>query len=102
MTSLPSGDYVITTWPRSGCRVAPAAIAFDCGVREQVVPGLMVISSVSGMARKRMGDAAFVAVAVMATGNAAGRIGAGLLSEISTMARPSSGSAPARFPRPSP
>jgi predicted MFS family arabinose efflux permease len=43
--------------------------------------GLMVISSVSGMARKSMGDAAFVAVAVMAIGNAAGRIGAGLLSD---------------------
>jgi len=43
--------------------------------------GLMVISSVSGMAKKSMGDAAFVAVAVMAIGNAAGRIGAGLLSD---------------------
>jgi nitrate/nitrite transporter NarK len=43
--------------------------------------GLMVISSISGMARKSMGDAAFVAVAVMAIGNAAGRIVAGLLSD---------------------
>jgi len=43
--------------------------------------GLMVISSISGMARKSMGDAAFVAVAVMAVGNAAGRIVAGLLSD---------------------
>ena len=43
--------------------------------------GLMVISSVSGMAKKTMGDAAFIAVAVMAIGNAAGRIGAGLLSD---------------------
>jgi nitrate/nitrite transporter NarK len=43
--------------------------------------GLMVISSVSGMAKKTMGDAAFVAVAVMALGNAAGRIAAGLLSD---------------------
>src|SRR5205814_2106669 len=43
--------------------------------------GLMVISSISGMARKSLGDAAFVAVAVMAVGNAAGRIGAGLLSD---------------------
>ena len=43
--------------------------------------GLMVISSVSGMAKKTMGDAAFIAVAVMAVGNAAGRIGAGVLSD---------------------
>ena len=43
--------------------------------------GLMVISSVSGMAKKTMGDAAFIAVAVMALGNAAGRIVAGMLSD---------------------
>ena len=43
--------------------------------------GLMVISSVSGMAKKTMGDQAFVAVAVMALGNAGGRIGAGVLSD---------------------
>jgi OFA family oxalate/formate antiporter-like MFS transporter len=43
--------------------------------------GLMVISSVSGMAKKSMGDAAFVAVAVLAIGNAGGRIAAGILSD---------------------
>jgi MFS transporter, OFA family, oxalate/formate antiporter len=43
--------------------------------------GLMVISSVSGMAKKSMGALAFVAVAVMAIGNAAGRIVAGILSD---------------------
>jgi MFS transporter, OFA family, oxalate/formate antiporter len=43
--------------------------------------GLMVISSVSGMAKKSMGQAAFVAVAVLAIGNAAGRIIAGVLSD---------------------
>jgi len=43
--------------------------------------GLMVISSISGLARKSMGDAAFVAVAVMALGNAGGRIAAGFLSD---------------------
>ena len=44
--------------------------------------GLMVIGSVSGMAKKSMGaDWAFVAVAVMAIGNAAGRILAGVLSD---------------------
>jgi nitrate/nitrite transporter NarK len=43
--------------------------------------GLMVISSVSGMAKKSMGESAFVAVAVLAVGNAAGRIIAGTLSD---------------------
>jgi MFS family permease len=44
--------------------------------------GLMVISSISGMAKKTMGvEYAFIAVAVMAIGNAAGRISAGLLSD---------------------
>jgi MFS family permease len=43
--------------------------------------GLMVISSVSGMAKKSMGELAFVAVAVMAIGNAGGRIAAGILSD---------------------
>ncbi len=43
--------------------------------------GLMVISSVSGMAKKSMGDMAFLAVAVMAIGNAGGRILAGTLSD---------------------
>jgi nitrate/nitrite transporter NarK len=43
--------------------------------------GLMVISSVSGMAKKSMGDAAFIAVAIMAAGNAGGRIAAGILSD---------------------
>jgi len=44
--------------------------------------GLMVIGSVSGMAKKSMGaEWAFVAVAVMAIGNAGGRIMAGILSD---------------------
>ena len=43
--------------------------------------GLMVIGSVSGMAKNSMGEAAFIAVAVMAIGNAAGRIVAGILSD---------------------
>jgi len=43
--------------------------------------GLMVISSVSGMAKKSMGEHAFIAVAVMAIGNAGGRVIAGLLSD---------------------
>ncbi|MDW8309525.1 MAG: OFA family MFS transporter [Verrucomicrobiales bacterium] len=43
--------------------------------------GLMVISSVGGMAKKSMGELAFVAVAVLAVGNAGGRIIAGSLSD---------------------
>jgi MFS family permease len=43
--------------------------------------GLMVIGSMSGMAKKSMGSMAFVAVAIMAIGNAAGRIIAGSLSD---------------------
>jgi MFS family permease len=43
--------------------------------------GLMVISSISGMAKTTMKDSAFIAVAVMAIGNAGGRIAAGLLSD---------------------
>jgi OFA family oxalate/formate antiporter-like MFS transporter len=43
--------------------------------------GLMVIGSISGMAKKSMGAMAFVAVAIMAIGNAAGRIIAGSLSD---------------------
>ena len=43
--------------------------------------GLMVISSVSGMAKNSMGDLAFLAVTVLAIGNAGGRILAGLLSD---------------------
>lgn len=43
--------------------------------------GLMVIGSISGMAKTSMGELAFVAVAIMAIGNAGGRILAGTLSD---------------------
>lgn len=43
--------------------------------------GLMVIGSISGMAKDSMGELAFIAVAVMAIGNAGGRIVAGSLSD---------------------
>lgn len=43
--------------------------------------GLMVIGSVAGMAQKSLGTLAFVAVATMAVGNAAGRIVAGVVSD---------------------
>ena len=43
--------------------------------------GLMVIGSVAGLAKKSMGSMAFVAVAIMAVGNAAGRVVAGVMSD---------------------
>lgn len=43
--------------------------------------GLMVIGSVAGIAKKSMGSMAFVAVAIMALGNAGGRVVAGILSD---------------------
>ncbi len=43
--------------------------------------GLMVIGSLAGMAKASMGEAAFVAVAIMAVGNASGRIIAGVVSD---------------------
>jgi MFS family permease len=43
--------------------------------------GLMVIGSVAGMARKSMGELAFLVVEILAIGNAAGRIIAGFLSD---------------------
>ena len=44
--------------------------------------GLMVIGSVAGMAKASMGEAAFVVVAIMAVGNASGRIIAGVVSDV--------------------
>jgi MFS family permease len=43
--------------------------------------GLMVIGSVAGLAKKSMGSMAFVAVALLALGNAGGRVVAGVLSD---------------------
>jgi MFS family permease len=43
--------------------------------------GLMVIGSVAGMAKASLGSIAFLAVALMAIGNAGGRIVAGMLSD---------------------
>ena len=43
--------------------------------------GLMVIGSISSMAKKSMGTSAFIAVAVLAIGNALGRVVAGSLSD---------------------
>ena len=42
---------------------------------------LMVIGSVAGMAKSSLGESAFLAVAIMAIGNAGGRVVAGVLSD---------------------
>lgn len=42
----------------------------------------MVIGSVAGMAKSSMGEAAFIVVAIMAVGNASGRIIAGVVSDV--------------------
>jgi MFS transporter, OFA family, oxalate/formate antiporter len=41
----------------------------------------MVISSINSMAQRSLAEMAFLAVAILAVGNAAGRIVAGLLSD---------------------
>ena len=41
----------------------------------------MVIGNLAGMAKQSMGEAAFIAVAIMAVGNASGRIIAGVVSD---------------------
>ena len=43
--------------------------------------GLMVISSINGMAKKSMGEMAFLTVVVLALGNASGRVVAGFVSD---------------------
>jgi len=90
----PPGDYVVAA--RSGTTVSlkPARNFSPTQILQQpsfwllwilyfigAGCGVMVISSVSGMAKKTMGDQAFIAVAVMAIGNALGRIVAGVLSD---------------------
>jgi OFA family oxalate/formate antiporter-like MFS transporter len=43
--------------------------------------GLMVIGSLAGMAKQSLGEMAFLVVAILAIGNASGRIVAGILSD---------------------
>lgn len=43
--------------------------------------GLMVIGSISGLAKMSMGEQAYLAVAILAIGNASGRVLAGMLSD---------------------
>lgn len=92
----PPAGYVAGAKPAAGGAPKPAAVNVSPGeiVRTPTFwllwviyfigagAGLMVISSISGMAKKSMGaEWAFVAVAIMAIGNAGGRILAGTLSD---------------------
>ncbi|HBS84979.1 MAG: MFS transporter [Bacteroidetes bacterium GWF2_38_335] len=43
--------------------------------------GLMIIGNISGMAKASLGESAFIAVAIMAIGNASGRVVAGIVSD---------------------
>ncbi|MCU0785727.1 MAG: OFA family MFS transporter [Verrucomicrobia bacterium] len=91
----PPAGYVAGAKPAAGSTPKPAAVNVTPGeiIRSPLFyllwviyfigagAGLMVIGSISGMAKKSMGELAFVAVAVMAIGNAGGRILAGTLSD---------------------
>lgn len=91
----PPAGYVAGPKPAAGAAAKPAAVtATPSEILRQPTfwllwviyfigagAGLMVIGSISGMAKKSMGDLAFVAVAIMAIGNAGGRIIAGTLSD---------------------
>jgi len=91
----PPVGYVAGAKPAAGSAPKPAAVNVTPGeiIRSPLFyllwviyfigagAGLMVIGSISGMAKKSMGELAFVAVAVMAIGNAGGRILAGTLSD---------------------
>ena len=89
----PPAGYIAGPAPTAGAKPAPTGLTPGEIVRTPTFwllwliyfagagAGLMVISSISGMAKTTMKESAFIAVAVMAIGNAGGRIGAGLLSD---------------------
>jgi predicted MFS family arabinose efflux permease len=91
----PPAGFVAGPKPAPGSAAGPAAVnALPSEILRQPAfwllwliyfigsgAGLMVIGSISGMAKKSMGELAFLAVAIMAIGNAGGRIGAGILSD---------------------
>ncbi len=90
----PPAGFVAGPKPAPGAQAAKATAATPSEILRQPTfwllwviyfigagAGLMVIGSVSGMAKKSMGDLAFVAVALMAVGNAGGRILAGTISD---------------------
>ena len=91
----PPAGYVAGPKPAAGAAAKPAAASSTPGeiLRQPTFwllwviyfigagAGLMVIGSISGMAKQSLGNLAFVAVAIMAIGNAGARILAGTLSD---------------------
>ncbi|OHB24977.1 MAG: MFS transporter [Desulfuromonadaceae bacterium GWC2_58_13] len=97
MVSNPPAGYIAPGAPAAGSAAAKKNSAADKSPMEMLKEGrfytcwltyfigagagLMVIGSIAGIAKASMGEMAFIAVAVMAIGNAAGRVGAGVLSD---------------------
>ena len=93
----PPAGYVPAGGAKTGKTKAPAIVQYDGKPSDMLKTrmffttwfiyfigagvGLMIIGSVAGMAQKSLGELAFVAVAILAIGNAAGRIIAGIMSD---------------------
>jgi len=94
----PPADYVPAEMtPKSGAPTAKPAKLIDFSPLETLQTGafwklwfmyfvgagaaLIIIGGVAGMAKQSMGDLAWIVVALMAVGNASGRIVAGVLSD---------------------
>jgi len=94
----PPADYVpAETKPKTGAPAAKPAKLIDFSPLETLQTGafyklwfmyfvgsgaaLIIIGGVAGMAKQSMGDLAWIVVALMAVGNASGRIVAGVLSD---------------------
>jgi len=97
LVNPPAGYTPESVAPQGGQAKAPASVSHDASAGEMMKTptfyilwfiyfigagaGLMVIGSVAGMAKQSMGELAFLVVAIMAVGNAGGRIVAGVLSD---------------------
>jgi MFS family permease len=91
----PPAGYIHPDTVHTKASVAAAAINFEPGKMLRTAAfyklwiifciasgaGLMIIGSVAGMAKQGMGQTAWIVVALMAVGNASGRVVAGILSD---------------------
>ncbi|MDA8136060.1 MAG: OFA family MFS transporter [Desulfobacteraceae bacterium] len=91
----PPAGYVHPDTVHTQASVAAAAVNFEPGRMLRTAAfyklwiifciasgaGLMIIGSVAGMAKQGMGQTAWLVVALMAVGNASGRVVAGILSD---------------------
>jgi len=91
----PPAGYVHPDTVHTKASVAAAAVNFEPGRMLRTAAfyklwiifciasgaGLMIIGSVAGMAKQGMGQTAWLVVALMAVGNASGRVVAGILSD---------------------